>query len=82
MTSGNHKLVFKNAGFTDEKQYRYWSKTKCGLDIEGFLEDLQNAPENSVIILHTCAHNPTGCDPTKEQWKKIADIMEVKRILV
>ena len=30
-----------------------------------------------MIILHACAHNPTGVDPTEEQWKQIADLMEV-----
>lgn len=45
------------------------------------LEDLRNAPENAVIILHACAHNPTGCDPTHEQWQKIADVIEEKRLL-
>lgn len=44
---------------------------------EGLLEDLSQAPENAVIILHACAHNPTGCDPSQEQWKQIADLMEV-----
>lgn len=75
-TWGNHKLIFKNAGFTEGREYRYWSESERGLDIKGFLEDLQNAPKHSVIILHACAHNPTGCDPTQEQWKQIADIME------
>jgi len=28
-------------------------------------------------LLHACAHNPTGVDPSKEQWKKIAEIMKV-----
>jgi len=42
------------------------------LDIEGMLADLQTAPEGSVILLHACAHNPTGVDPTQEQWKRIA----------
>lgn len=41
------------------------------------IEDLQNAPEGAVIILHACAHNPTGCDPTQEQWQRIADVIEV-----
>lgn len=27
-------------------------------------------------MLHTCAHNPTGVDPTQEQWKKIAEVMK------
>ena len=37
----------------------------------------QAAPEGSIVILHACAHNPTGVDPTKEQWRSIADVMEV-----
>jgi len=26
--------------------------------------------------LHACAHNPTGVDPTQEQWRQIADVIE------
>jgi len=25
---------------------------------------LQKIPERSIILLHACAHNPTGVDPT------------------
>lgn len=38
----------------------------------------QNAPDGSVIVLHGCAHNPTGIDPTKEQWEEIADLIQQK----
>jgi aspartate aminotransferase len=48
------------------------------LDLSGLLEDLRNAPENSVIILHAVAHNPTGVDPTEDEWKQIADVIEVR----
>ncbi|CAK9826572.1 Aspartate aminotransferase, cytoplasmic [Anthophora retusa] len=44
------------------------------------LNDLRDAPENAVIILRVCAHNPTGCDPIPEQWAKIADVIEEKRL--
>jgi len=27
-------------------------------------ETLKNAKEGSVVLLHACAHNPTGVDPT------------------
>lgn len=37
-------------------------------------EDLKQAPAGSHILLHTCAHNPTGADPTMEQWMVIAEI--------
>jgi len=27
------------------------------------------------------AHNPSGVDPTEEQWKKIADLCEAKKAI-
>jgi aspartate/tyrosine/aromatic aminotransferase len=30
------------------------------------------------VLLHGCAHNPTGIDPTPEQWEKIADVIQEK----
>ena len=38
----------------------------------------QKAPEASVFVLHACAHNPTGTDPTQDEWKQIAEVMKVK----
>ena len=29
-------------------------------DFESMLEDLKSAEENTVVILHAAAHNPTG----------------------
>jgi len=77
-TWGNHGLIFKNAGFTELRKYRYWDMSIKGLAWDGMMEDLSNAPAKSVIVLHACAHNPTGLDPTKEQWEKIADICQEK----
>ena len=79
-TWGNHGLIFKNAGFTELRKYRYWDPAKKGLDWEGMMQDLEGAPMNAVIILHACAHNPTGVDPTKEQWGKIAELMKRKKL--
>ncbi|CAG9802005.1 unnamed protein product [Chironomus riparius] len=76
----NHQKVFLSAGFTDGHYYRYWDPQLRGIDFDGLISDLKKAPEGSVIILHACAHNPTGCDPTKEQWVKIADVIEEKKL--
>ncbi|MPC12375.1 Aspartate aminotransferase, cytoplasmic [Portunus trituberculatus] len=78
--TGNHRLIFQLAGFTNLCTYRYWDAEKRGLNIDGMLEDLSKAPENSVVILHACAHNPTGVDPTQDQWKKIADLIESRKL--
>lgn len=45
------------------------------------LEDLRNAPEGSIILLHACAHNPTGVDPTPDQWKQIAEVVKARKHL-
>lgn len=36
------------------------------------LINFQDAPAQSVFVLHACAHNPTGIDPTTDQWERIA----------
>ncbi|KAL1497505.1 hypothetical protein ABEB36_008455 [Hypothenemus hampei] len=76
----NHRLVFLNAGFQEAREYRYWHEANRALDLEGFLEDLNNAPEGAVVILHACAHNPTGCDPTQEQWGQIAKVVKERKL--
>ncbi|CAI5990470.1 unnamed protein product [Closterium sp. NIES-64] len=79
-TWGNHKAIFSDAG-VEWKEYRYYDPKTVGLDYDGMLEDIKNAPDGSVILLHGCAHNPTGIDPTKEQWKVIADTIKAKKHL-
>ncbi|XP_023243627.1 aspartate aminotransferase, cytoplasmic-like [Centruroides sculpturatus] len=74
----SHHIVFPLAGFQDIKRYRYWDSVSKGLDLKGMKEDLQNAPEKSIILLHVCGHNPTGVDLNQDQWKIIADVMEEK----
>ncbi|XP_057653406.1 aspartate aminotransferase, cytoplasmic [Diorhabda carinulata] len=76
----NHKLLFKNAGFEEGRSYRYWDNATRGFDFAGMMEDLRNAPKDSVIILHACAHNPTGTDPTPEQWTEIAEVIKERQL--
>jgi len=73
-TWGNQNTVAKKAGF-QTKSYRYWDAKKRGLDFDGMIEDLKNAPRESIILLHACAHNPTGIDPTPTQWEAIAKVI-------
>lgn len=73
----NHAAVFKDSGLQVEK-YRYYNKDTIGLDFEGLVEDLKAAPSQSVILLHACAHNPTGVDPTEEQWRQISEVIKSK----
>jgi len=80
-TWGNHIPVFKFAGL-EVKQYRYYDKQTCGFDEKGCLEDIMKIPEKSIILLHACAHNPTGVDPTPEQWAKISEVCKQRNLYV
>lgn len=76
-TWANHNQIFGNVGLPIQ-QYPYFHKESKGLDFEGMKATLQSAPDGSVFLLHACAHNPTGVDPTKEQWAEVAAIMKEK----
>ena len=71
----NHRAVFQDSGLKVET-YRYYNKDTIGLDFEGLVEDIKNLPKNSIVLLHACAHNPTGVDPTEAQWKSISDAVK------
>jgi len=72
-TWGNHIPIYKDAGF-NVKHYKYYDPKTCGLNWDGFRNDIQSAPKNSIILLHACAHNPTGVDPSPEQWTQLSKI--------
>ncbi|KAK9742193.1 hypothetical protein RND81_03G154400 [Saponaria officinalis] len=76
-TWGNHKNIFNDAR-VPWSEYRYYDPKTVGLDFEGMISDIKEAPEGSFILLHGCAHNPTGIDPTPAQWEKIADVIQEK----
>lgn len=79
-TWGNHPKIFTLAGLS-VKYYRYYDPATRGLDFQGLLDDLTAAPSGAIVLLHACAHNPTGVDPTIDQWEKIRKLMRSKGLL-
>ncbi|KAF9084373.1 Aspartate aminotransferase, cytoplasmic [Mortierella sp. AD031] len=76
-TWANHRAIFEGVGM-QVQEYPYWDPATKGLDLKGWLGAMQSAPNGSIFVIHPCAHNPTGVDPTVDQWKQIADVMQVK----
>ncbi|UZJ56626.1 hypothetical protein CBS101457_005946 [Exobasidium rhododendri] len=76
-TWANHKAIFNSVGI-EPVDYPWYDAKTVGLDFAGLTSTLNSAANGSVFLLHACAHNPTGVDPTREQWHQIADIMETK----
>merc|ERR1719158_1858551 len=34
-----------------------------------------------IVLLHACAHNPTGVDPSEEQWQAIVDVCRRRKLI-
>lgn len=79
-TWANHHSIFKNVGL-EVKTYPYFDSAHLSINIDGMLEALSNTKPGDIVLLHACAHNPTGIDPTPEQWMAIADIVQKKNLL-
>ncbi|XP_018495563.1 aspartate aminotransferase, mitochondrial [Galendromus occidentalis] len=69
--------IFPLAGVTNIGHYRYLKNG--AFDLDGMLEDLLALDCRSAVLLQVCCHNPTGCDPTIEDWKKIVAIVQEKK---
>ncbi|KAL8130089.1 hypothetical protein V2J09_019244 [Rumex salicifolius] len=76
-TWSNHHNIWRDARVS-QKTYHYYHPESRGLHFSAMMDDIKNAPNGSVFLLHACAHNPTGVDPTEEQWREISQLFKVK----
>ena len=76
----NHRLVFSSAGF-EVVNYAYYDAVTHGLDFAGMLADLGKLEPGSIVLLHACCHNPTGVDPTVEQWKQVVALVKDRGLM-
>jgi aspartate aminotransferase len=70
----NHPSVFQAAGL-QVGTYPYFDAAGNTLAIERMIVALGNIPSGDVVLLHGCCHNPTGVDPTSDQWRQIAEMV-------
>ena len=80
-TWGNHNAIVTRSGLP-LRTYTYWDAEKRGINFEGMIKTIGEAPTGSIFLLHPCAHNPTGVDPTEEQWHGILKACKEKKHIV
>jgi len=68
----NHRLLFENAG-RKGNTYPYYDPATRGLDFAAMISALERVPAGAIVVLHACCHNPTGVDPSPEQWARIRE---------
>ena len=79
-TWNNHIPILESVGIGIQK-YPYYDDKKNIIDFDAMMECLKRIPTGDVILLHACCHNPTGMDPTHEQWSEIAKIIAKRGII-
>jgi len=79
-TWGNHLDIFKKGGL-DVKQYPYWQGDTKSINFSGMMGALKTATPGACVLLHACAHNPTGVDMNEAQWRELAALMKERRLI-
>ncbi|KPI88927.1 putative aspartate aminotransferase [Leptomonas seymouri] len=70
----NHYNILQHLNI-DIKTYPYYNMLTHRLDVDAMLNYFRQLPPHSVVMMHACAHNPTGCDPTPEEWETTVDVL-------
>lgn len=79
-TWANHAGIFGAAGVPTGK-LPWFDAQANSLNLPGFLDALPNTTPGDFVLLHGCCHNPTGVDPTPEQWEQIAKAIAEQQLI-
>ena len=79
-TWANHPNIFRATGL-EVNTYDYLDKDSLSLSFDALTDSLAKIPAGDVVCLHACCHNPTGVDPSPEQWDAIAEICQHNQLL-
>lgn len=75
----NHVNIIRDSHFSVAR-YPYFAAATNSLDHEGLLKELKAQQPGTIVLLHACAHNPTGIDPTHSQWDQIIEVVRDKAL--
>ncbi len=79
-TWANHVPLLGGAGM-ELKSFPYYDAGRHVIQIDAMLDALRAAPQGDTVLLHACCHNPSGLDPSEDEWRAIADVI-VERELI
>ncbi|SGZ09371.1 Aspartate aminotransferase [Moritella viscosa] len=70
----NHRLILEGAGLRVQS-YTYLDSAGHTVDTLRIFDSLNDAKAGDVVLLQGCCHNPSGADPSPDQWLDIADYL-------
>ena len=77
----NHRALFEAAGFAVEVYPYYDPAREDNIDFAGMLGALESAAPGTIVVLHACCHNPTGCDITLAQWAQVIASVKARSLV-
>lgn len=77
----NHNSIFESAGL-ETRAYPYLAADRKSLDFAAWLDLIEREGRaGDVLLVHACCHNPTGIDPTGEQWSEVSELSAQRGML-
>lgn len=75
-----HRLIVERAG-CKVSTYPYYNRKTHGIDFSPLCSALKELPKKTAVLLQPVCHNPTGSDPSFNQWKEISQIIKEKQLI-
>jgi aspartate/tyrosine/aromatic aminotransferase len=79
-TWGNHSKIFSSSGLA-VSYYNYLNPHRR-FYVTHLLESIEKIPNGQIVLLHACSHNPSGYDPTPENWEDIIKLCKHKNLYI
>jgi len=79
-TWNNHAPLLGGAGL-ELKPYPYYDTDRHVIRVDAMLAALRAVPKGETVLFHACCHNPSGLDPSDENWRAITEIIVERDLL-
>jgi len=79
-TWNNHVPLLGGAGL-ELNPYPYYDTQKHVIRIDAMLDELRVIPKGETVLLHACCHNPSGLDPSEDDWRAITEVVVERELL-
>lgn len=79
-TWSNHVPLLGGAGL-ELKPYPYYDTENHVIRVDAMLDTLRAIPKGDTVLFHACCHNPSGLDPSGDNWREMTDIVVERELL-
>lgn len=79
-TWANHIPLLGGAGL-ELATHPYYDAENHVIKVDEMLDTLSKVDKGDIVLLHACCHNPSGVDPSEDEWRSIADVIEERDLV-